>query len=211
MGHSPTRVSESMNARLKKEAMGDKSPTNAIVPSNHQTNVALQCPKLTDTNYTLWAILVETILRANGLWEAIDPVIGATVEDKKNYTTKAIIFQSLPEDVLLLVVKHKYAKDVWDSIKVRYLGADRVQKARLSILRSDLEKLKMKESETLDEYAGKISGIEAKFKNLGSTLEDATMVRKLLNFVPKKYMQIVASIEQYSDVDTMPFEEAGGD
>ncbi|XP_021971694.1 uncharacterized protein LOC110866855 [Helianthus annuus] len=68
----------------------------------------------------------------------------------------------------------------------------------------------MKESKRLDEYAGKISGIEAKFKNLGSTLEDATMVRKLLNFVPKKYMEIVASIEQYSDIDIMPFEEAVG-
>uniref|UniRef100_A0A251TUU6 DUF4219 domain-containing protein n=1 Tax=Helianthus annuus TaxID=4232 RepID=A0A251TUU6_HELAN len=88
---------------------------NAIVPVSSQgsSSISLQCPKLTDTNYTSWAILVETILRANGLWEAIDPVTGATVEEKKNYTTKAIIFQSLPEDVLLLVAKHKYAKDVF--------------------------------------------------------------------------------------------------
>ncbi|KAK9047932.1 hypothetical protein SSX86_033106 [Deinandra increscens subsp. villosa] len=191
--------------------MADGGSGGALVTTGNQSNnISLQCPKLTTTNYTSWSIMVETILRAYGLWGAIDPVTGAAVDDKKNYQTKAIIFQSLPEDVLLQVAKHKNAKDVWEAIRVRYLGADRVQKARLQTLRSELEMLRMKENETVDEFAGKISGIEAKFKNLGSTLEEVVLVRKLLNSVPKKYLQIVASIEQYSDIETMLFEEAVG-
>ncbi|KAK9072217.1 hypothetical protein SSX86_008649 [Deinandra increscens subsp. villosa] len=154
--------------------------------------------------------MVESILQAYGLWEAIDPVTGEAVESKKNLIARAFIFQTLPEDVLLQVAKHKNAKDVWEALRVRYLGADRVQKARLQTLRTELEMLKMKESETIDEFSGKISGIATKFKSLGSSLEDEVVVRKLLNSVPKKFLQIVASIEQYSEIENMSLEEAVG-
>nr|GFA87002.1 zinc finger, CCHC-type [Tanacetum cinerariifolium] len=39
---------------------------------------------------------------------------------------------------------------------------------------------------------------------------DETLVRKLLNVVPDRFLQIVASIEQYSDLDTMSLDEAIG-
>ncbi|GJV96907.1 zinc finger, CCHC-type containing protein [Tanacetum coccineum] len=70
------------------------------------------------------------------------------------------------------VSKHKNAKDVWQSIKVRYIGAKRVQKARLQILRNELEMLKMNDNESINNFVGNISGIIAKFKSLGSTLEE---------------------------------------
>ncbi|XP_076951974.1 uncharacterized protein LOC143625555 [Bidens hawaiensis] len=143
--------------------------------------------------------MVESILRAYGLWDTIDPVTGASVDDKKNLMARAFVFQTLPQDVLLKVAKHKNAKDVWDAIRVRYLGADGVQKARLHTLRTKLELLKMKENETVDEFSGKLSKITTKFKSTGSNLEDEVMVRKLLTSVPKKFLQIVASIEQYSE------------
>ncbi|GJY99210.1 hypothetical protein Tco_0516640 [Tanacetum coccineum] len=75
------------------------------------SNASLQCPKLTETDYTSWSILVETVLRAYGLWESIDPVTGATVDEKKNYTTKAIIFQTLLEDILFFGVKGNSPKN----------------------------------------------------------------------------------------------------
>lgn len=174
---------------------------------HEQGNISLQCPKLTETNYTSWAIMVEIVLRAQGLWKTIT---GEDEDEKKNYTTKAIIYHTLPEDVLLQVAKHKDAQDVWESIRVRYLGTDRVQKARLQTLRGEFERLKMKEDETINNFSGKISGIAEKFKSLGTRLDEEVIVRKFLNSVPKKYLPIVAPIEQYSDLESMPFEEAVG-
>ncbi|XP_076951816.1 uncharacterized protein LOC143625352 [Bidens hawaiensis] len=66
----------------------------------------------------------------------------------------------------------------------------------------------MKETDTIEEFVGKLAGFVSRYTSLGSNLEDEVLVRKLLDSVPKKYLQIVASIEQYSDLDTMPFEEA---
>nr|GEZ21053.1 zinc finger, CCHC-type [Tanacetum cinerariifolium] len=178
-----------------------------IVVREQGTTVPFQCPGLTETNYTTWSIMIEIVVRAYGHWDAITD---DEVAEKKSYTTKGIIFQTLPENVLLQVAKYKNAKDVWESIKVRYIGVERVQKARLQTLRNELEMLKMNDNESINDFAGKISGIVAKFKSLGSSLEEKVIVRKFLNSVPKKYLPIVAPIEQYFDLETMPFEEAVG-
>ncbi|KAD3641348.1 hypothetical protein E3N88_30572 [Mikania micrantha] len=79
----------------------------AIVQAGNQGNIPLQCPKLTATTYTSWSIMVESILQAYGLWEAIDPVTGGAVEARKNLMARSFVFQTLPKDVLLQVSKHK--------------------------------------------------------------------------------------------------------
>ncbi|GJW70022.1 zinc finger MYM-type protein 1-like protein [Tanacetum coccineum] len=78
-------------------------------------------------------------MKAYGIWETIVAKEGVTTDEKKQNTTKAIIFQTLPQDVLMQVAQYSTAKEVWDSIKVKHLGADLVQKARLQTLRSELE------------------------------------------------------------------------
>ncbi|PWA46178.1 zinc finger, CCHC-type [Artemisia annua] len=152
---------------------------------------------------------METILKAYGLWETINPKEGSSATyEKKMHTTKSMIFQTLLQDILMQVAQYETSKEVWNSVKVRYLGADLVQKARLQMLRSELETLKMKENESVKDFSGKLGSIKAKFASLGTTLEDKIIVRNLLNSVPKKFLPIVATIEQYSKIDTMPFEEA---
>ncbi|KAJ0869771.1 hypothetical protein HanRHA438_Chr11g0492751 [Helianthus annuus] len=85
-----------------------------------------------------------------------------------------------------------------------------MQKARLRILKSEFEALHMKDGETIDEYAGKLLGMISKYNNIGANLEDEELVRKLFDMVPEKFINLVASIKQSSDVDSIPFEEAIG-
>nr|GEX04463.1 zinc finger, CCHC-type [Tanacetum cinerariifolium] len=68
----------------------------------------------------------------------------------------------------------------------------------------------MKEDETIDAFTTKLTTLVNKEASLGRTMEDETLVRKLLNVVPDRYLQMVASIEQYSDLDEMTLEEAIG-
>ena len=49
-----------------------------------------------------------------------------------------------------------------------------------------------------------------RYANLDATLDDAAMVKKLLNTVPDRLYPVVAGIEQFRDVEKMPFEEALG-
>ncbi|KAD5961160.1 hypothetical protein E3N88_12633 [Mikania micrantha] len=182
----------------------------ATTSAKESNLMSLQCPVLTAQNYTTWAIKMEAILDAQGLWDAIEPPVGGVADEKKSKLARAFLFQAIPEDVLLQVSKKKTAQEVWESLKMRYLGAERVQKARLHTLRSEFEALRMKDGETIDEYTGKLSGMISKHSSLGETLGDSKLVRKLFDTVPDKFIPLVASIEQYSDLDSMPFEEAIG-
>ncbi|GJR68716.1 zinc finger, CCHC-type containing protein [Tanacetum coccineum] len=172
--------------------------------------ITFQCPVLTSTNYTTWAIKMEAIMDAQGLWESIEPAAGVAADEKKSKMARAFLFQAIPEDILMQVAKKKTAREVWDSLKTRFVGADRVQKARLHTLKSEFEALRMKDGESIDEYVGKLSGMVSKYNSVGATLEDEELVRKLFDTVTEKYIHLVASMEQYSDVEEMPFEEAIG-
>ncbi|XP_071687806.1 uncharacterized protein [Rutidosis leptorrhynchoides] len=159
-----------------------------------ENGVQLQCPMLTATNYTTWAIRMEAIMDAQGLWESIETTEGVAVDEKKTKSARAFIFQGIPEDILLQVAKKKNAKEIWDSLKTRFLGADQVQKARIHTLISEFEALRMKETETIDEFAWKLSGMVSKYNSLGSTIEDSVLVLKLLDSVPDKFLRLIAHI-----------------
>uniref|UniRef100_A0ACD5V9B2 Uncharacterized protein n=1 Tax=Avena sativa TaxID=4498 RepID=A0ACD5V9B2_AVESA len=169
----------------------------ALVPHGAGSVVSLTCPVLTPANYTGWAFKVEAILLAAGVWEAVSPADGVTVDAAKNKTTRAQLLGALSEDILMQVSTKKTAKEVWEALKTRFVGADRVKTTRLSTLRGEFNKMDMAEGERLDDYAGKISGMAARYTSLGSTLDDAAMVKKLLDTVLDRLYQAMASIEQF--------------
>ncbi|GKA58920.1 DETOXIFICATION 43-like protein [Tanacetum coccineum] len=185
---------------------GDSSKKEISTTSTPQ----FQCPMLKPSNYSLWAIRMQIILEANGLWEMIEPNEKTQADNKKDKTAIAFLYQALPEEQLLQITKHKTAKAIWDALKTRHIGEERVQQARLQTLKSDFEMLHMKEDETIDTFTGKLTTLVNKAASLGHTIEDSVVVRKLLNAVPDKFLQIVASIEQYSDLDEMSVDEAIG-
>ncbi|GJW46839.1 zinc finger, CCHC-type containing protein [Tanacetum coccineum] len=194
-----------MSGKDDKKIEKDISKIKEIGSTTH-----FQCPMLKGANYTTWAIRMQIILEANGLWEMIEPLEMTQSDNKKDKTVIAFLYQALPEEQLLQITKHKTAKAIWDALKTRHIGEERVQQARLQTLKSEFEMLHMKEDETIDTFTGKLTTLVNKAASLGHTVEDSVVVRKLLNVVPDKFLQIVASIEQYSDLDEMSVDEAIG-
>ncbi|MFS7888214.1 putative RNA-directed DNA polymerase [Helianthus anomalus] len=191
--------------------MSGTSEQNQIIIQKEGSSLSqFQCPILKPTNYTVWAIRIKTILEANGLWETIEPAENATVDTKKDKSAIAYLFQAIPEDVVLQVASCKTAKEIWDNLKVRHVGVDRVQKARMHTLLSEFELLQMRDDDTIDSFTARINSIVTRATEVGTTLSQPTLVRKLLNGVPNKFTQIVASMEQYSDLETMTLEEVVG-
>ena len=52
--------------------------------------------------------------------------------------------------------------------------------------------------------------MSVKYGNLGGTLDNTTMVKKLFDTVPDRFIMVVAGIEQFFDLKKLPFEEAVG-
>lgn len=89
---------------------------------------SIKFPMLSSSNYTVWAMHMKIALKVNKVWETIDP--NNRHEEKNNIAT-ALLFQSIPEALVLQVGDLDTAKGVWDAIKARHVGAERVREARL--------------------------------------------------------------------------------
>ena len=91
------------------------------------------------------------------------------------------------------------------------MGADRVKEARLQTLMAEFDRLKMKDNDTIDNFVGKLSEIASKSSALGENIEETKLVKKFLSSLPrKKYIHIVASLEQVLDLKTTSFEDIIG-
>ncbi|XBI80528.1 hypothetical protein VPH35_089670 [Triticum aestivum] len=67
----------------------------------------------------------------------------------------------------------------------------------------------MEDDDDLDAYASKVNDMAVRYAQLRSTLDEAAMVKKLLDTVPGRLYVMVAGIEQSCKVE-MAFEEAVG-
>ncbi|CAA7017988.1 unnamed protein product [Microthlaspi erraticum] len=104
--------------------------------------------------------------------------------------------------MVLQVGELKTAKKVWEAIKTRNVGAERVKEARLQTLMSEFKRLRMKKTETIDDIGGKLAEIASKAASLGETIEEPKLVKKFLKSLPRQQLiHIVASIEQMLDLD----------
>nr|XP_020199957.1 uncharacterized protein LOC109785776 [Aegilops tauschii subsp. strangulata] len=175
-------------------------------------SVSQPVPVLTGENYTTWAIKVEADLDAAGLQEAVVPPEDAAsvMISKKDKPAQAYLLRALADNLLLQVAAKKTATEIWSSLKSRFVGADRVKASRLGSLCSEFELLRMDGGESLDAFVGKISGMAAHYAGLGSTLDDAAMVKKWLDCVPDRRYVAVAGMEQFCDLSTLLFEDALG-
>ncbi|KAK9066948.1 hypothetical protein SSX86_014272 [Deinandra increscens subsp. villosa] len=182
-----------------------------MVQTKEAGTMSYQVPTLTATNYPVWAIKVKSILDAHGLLETVEPrTLGEEPNATKSKQALAFLFQAIPEEMVLQMSSHTDPKKVWDGLKIRYLGVDRVRTARIATIKKELEGLRMKEGELVDDCATKLSGLVSKLRSLGHEVEEEEMVRRILDAMPKSFLQIVASIEQCFELDAMLFDEAVG-
>ncbi|KAD7117515.1 hypothetical protein E3N88_04783 [Mikania micrantha] len=126
---------------------------------------------------------------------------GMGCDRKKDYgcnqdnVATALIFQSIPKTQILQVGGLSTAKEMWEALKTRHLGADRVRETRFQTLMTEFETLKM-DTEKIDDYANKLTEISSKSGSLGQIIEETRLVKKFLTCLPRRFIQIVASLEQ---------------
>jgi len=132
-------------------------------------------PTLTSSNYTSWCIRVQAIMEDREEWEVVEPDPEAAAPtaaekvklDAKDRKVKAHLLQCIPDDILMQVAKKKSGKEVWDSLKARFVGADRVRDARLQTLKSEFDAVEMKDDDPLDQVVGRLTALSVKSSSLG--------------------------------------------
>nr|GEV40406.1 retrovirus-related Pol polyprotein from transposon TNT 1-94 [Tanacetum cinerariifolium] len=105
----------------------------------------------------------------------------------KDLKAKNYLFSSIDKSILKTITKKETLKQLWDSIKIRYQGNVRVQRAQLNRLRRDFEILAMKTGESVTSYFGRVLVVANEMRNYGKTMEDVKIVEKILRTLTDKW------------------------
>nr|XP_017225347.1 PREDICTED: uncharacterized protein LOC108201567 [Daucus carota subsp. sativus] len=153
---------------------------------------------------------MKVFMKAQGVWGAIEGDPKTVVDERMVQIPLAAIYQGVPKDVLLTIAEKETAKEAWEAIKTMSVGAERVKEAKVQTLKGEFESLTMRETDNIDDFCMKLSGIATNIRVLGEVMEESSVVRKILCAVPDKFLQIASNIEQFGDMKTMTVEDLMG-
>jgi len=102
------------------------------------------------------------------------------------------------------------AQEAWQILKTTYKGTKLVKSAKLQMLISRFEKIKMLEDETFREFYTKMSDLRNSMVSLGKTVSDVKVIQKILRSLPERFKIKVTTIEESKDLEEMKIEELVG-
>ncbi|XP_050902500.1 uncharacterized protein LOC127114184 [Lathyrus oleraceus] len=125
----------------------------------------------------------------------------------KDLKVKNYLFQAIDREILETILDKGTSKAIWRSMQQKYQGSTKVKRAQLQALRREFELLTMKEGEKVDNFLGRALNVVNKMKSNGETMEQSTVVSKILRSLTSKFNYGVCSIEESNDLSTSSIDE----
>src|SRR3954464_7715289 len=110
----------------------------------------------------------------------------------------------------MTLAEFETAREAWNALKEMSIGEDRVTKARAQVLKRQLHKLQMEETESVNDYAMRLTTLVGEIRALGAKLDEVEIVEKFFSFVTDKFTYIIGTLEQIIDIEDMIITEAIG-
>ncbi|XP_068461601.1 uncharacterized protein [Phaseolus vulgaris] len=161
------------------------------------SNFSAMAPPVFDgDNYQMWVVRMETYLE--GVEEEIhslleNPTVAQIKSQKekkmKRSKAKACLFAVVSPMVFTRIMSLKSAKEIWDYLKAKYEGDERIRGMQVLNLIREFELQRMNESESVKEYSDRLLSIANKVRLLGSVLKDSRIVETLLRNKDSKIKQ----------------------
>jgi hypothetical protein len=102
------------------------------------------------------------------------------------------------------------AQEAWKILETTYEGTKLVKSAKLQMLISRFEEIKMMDDETFGEFYSKMSDLRNTMVSLGKTISDVKLISKILRSFPEHFRIKVTTIEESKDLEEMKIEELVG-
>ena len=99
------------------------------------------------------------------------------------------------------------SKVIWESMKRKFGGNERLKRSLLNTLRREFEVLTMKPEEKIDEYFGRVMTVSNKMRSNSEDMPDSKIVEKILRTLTDQFTYVVISIEESKDTRSMSIDE----
>ena len=185
----------------------------------------LNIPPLFDgTNYTYWKVRMRAFLQSldEKVWQVVE--IGWTKPKEApaywdeakikaaNFNSRALnaLFSAVTNEEFKKISFTETAKEAWTILQTTYEGTKAVKDSKLQRLITSFEEIKMEEDESFNEFYAKLKDIVNSAFNLGETILEPKIVRKVLRSLPERFHAKITTIEESKDIDKIPLTELVG-
>ena len=120
------------------------------------------------------------------------------------YTSFNAIFSEVTNEEFKKIFLTETAKEAWTILQMTYEGTKAVKDSKLERLTTSFEVIKMEENESFDEFYAKLKDIVNLVFNLGETIPEPKIVRKVLKSLPGRFHAKITVIEKSKDIDSIP-------
>lgn len=158
------------------------------------TNVPVQYPQMTKSNYRLWAVKMKIIMRPMGVWSAVEG--DAEYNEEQDQRAMAAISQFFPEDVMMMIVEFETAREVWETIHTMRIGDDHVMQAWIQSLLRRFDRLSMADREDVTAFSQRLTALVGEIRFLGEKIQEKIVVQWLFAAMPRRFSPIISTIEQ---------------
>ena len=126
-----------------------------------------------------------------------------------NFNSRALnaLFSAVTNEEFKKISSIETAKETWTILQTTYKGIKAVKDSKLQMLITSFEEIKIEENESFDEFYAKLKDIVNSAFNLGETIPEPKIVRKVLKFLPERFHAKITAIEESKDIDKIPLTE----
>ena len=120
------------------------------------------------------------------------------------------LFSAITSEEFKKISSTKTTKEAWTILQTIYEGTKAVKDSKFQRLTTSFEEIKMKEDDSFDEFYAKLKDIVNLAFNLGETILEPKIVRKVLKSLPEIFHAKITVIEESKDIYKIPLIELVG-
>ena len=172
-------------------------------------------PFFDGTNYAYWKVHMRAFLQSldKKVWQAIEIDQTKSKEaptdwdDAKikvaNFNSRALIalFTAVTNEEFKKIFSTETAKEPWTILQTTCEGTKAIKNSKLQGLTISFEEIKIQEDELFDEFYAKLKDIYNFAFNLGETILELKVVRKVLRSLPKRFHASITANKESKDID----------
>ena len=130
----------------------------------------------------------------------------------ENFNNRVLnaLFSVVTNEEFKKISSTKTAKELWNILQTNYEGTKVVKDSKLHRSTTSFEKIKMDDDELFDEFYAKLKDIVNSAFNLGETIPEPKIVRKLLKSLLERFHAKITAIEESKDIDKILLTELVG-
>ena len=123
-----------------------------------------------------------------------------------NFNSRALntLFSAAINEEFKKISSTETVKEAWTILQTTYEGTKAVKDSKLQRLTTSFEEIKMEEDESFNKFYVKLKNIVNSVFNLGETILEPKVVRKVLRSLPERFHAKITAIKESKDIDKIP-------